>query len=226
MTRGTTLWQMLVDTIRGPAELRFYNPLKARIGTSLTINELDLKEHNFFVKEIREYRRTIGSQEFLFTDYVLLSRPLEGEDVWLRLRLIPIEHAPDTGAGLTHHVLVLRKYDEMAYSDDFYKVVTDTTKKFEVSESGKITEEYWRVNDVQDSYKAEVSILKDTDQNKRVDRDEIDKAKIEYWDYWREVKNEGGVPVREYIFVEMDRDSGWFQLWHGRETDTQQIYVF
>jgi hypothetical protein len=226
MARGRTLWEMLVDKVRGPTELRYYNPLKARVGNSLMISELDLKEHNFFVREIREYRRSIGGREFIFTDYTLLSRPIEGDDVWVRIRLLPMENDPDTKSGLTHHVLVLRLYDELPYNEDFYKVVTDTTKKFEVIEEGRVTEEFWRVNDVQDSYQAEVAVLKDTDQNNQVDRDEVEKVKVEYWDYWREVKDEGGQSAREYLFVEMDRDNGYFQLWKGRETDTHQVYVF
>ena len=53
-----------------------YNPLRARIGSSLGVDELDLKDYNFFVKEIREYRRQIGGRQFPFVDYVLLARPL------------------------------------------------------------------------------------------------------------------------------------------------------
>jgi hypothetical protein len=217
---------MLMDRVRGPVELRYYNPLRAKVGSSVMINDVELKDHNFFVKELREYRRTIGGQEFRFVDYVLLSRPLGGEDLWLRLRLIPLE-GPDAGrvAGLDHNVLLLSLYDEVSYDEDFYKVVTDSTRKFEVRENGRVTEEYGRVNDVTDSYKAEVAVIKDMDNDGKVDSDEVETVRLEYWDYSREIKDEAGQPLRQYLFVEMDSASGWFQLWRGQEADPQQVYV-
>jgi hypothetical protein len=217
---------MLMDRVRGPVELRYYNPLRAKVGSSVMINQVEWKEHNFFVKELREYRRVIGGQEFRFVDYVLLSRPLGGEDLWLRLRLVPLEGADATRvSGLDHDVLLLQLYDELAYSEDFYKVVTDTTRKFEVREDGRVTEEYWRVGDVTDSYKAQVSVIKDMDNDGKVDSDEVEAVRLEYWDYVREVKDEAGQPQRQYLIVEMDAGSGWFQLWRGQETDAQQVFV-
>jgi hypothetical protein len=215
---------MLVDKVRGPMELRFYNPLRARVGCALMIDDIDLRDYNFFIREIRDYRRTIGAKPFHFADYVLLARPLNTADVWVRLRLNPVEE-PDAAAGLTHHALLLRLYDEMAYDEAFHKVVTDTTRKFEVAEEGRVMEEYWRVNDVTDSYTAEVSVLRDVNSDGRVDRDEVEKVCLEYWDYWRETKDEAGLLVRQYLFVEMDCDTGWFQLWCGQGIDPQRVLV-
>jgi hypothetical protein len=215
---------MLLDKIQGTAELRHYNPLRARIGSSLMINELDLKELNFFVKEIREYQRRIGVQQFTFVDYVLLARPLDQEDVWARLRLVPVEGVE--AERQSHHALVLRLYDEFAHDEAFLKVVNDTTRKFEVVEEGKVTEEYWRINDVTDPYQAQVAVMKDTNNDGTVQRDEVETIRLEYWDYWREVKDEAGQAVRQYLFVEMDTQSGWFQIWRGQEVDAQQVIVF
>jgi hypothetical protein len=78
---------------------------------------------------------------------------------------------------------------------------------------------------VTDSYKAEVSVLRDVNSDGRVDRDEVEKVRLEYWDYWRETKDEAGLPLRQYLFVEMDRDTGWFQLWRGQEIDPQRVLV-
>ena len=225
MARGKTLWEMLVSRFQGPAELTYYNPLRARVGVSLMINDIDLKDHNFFVREIRSYRRWIGGRWFPFVDYVLLARPLGGDDVLVRLRLLPIEGA-DPATGPAHHVIVLSLYDEFAYDQGFHGVVTDTTKKFEVIEEGRETEEYWRINDVVDSYKAEVAVFKDLNKDGTVDANEVAAHRLEYWDYWRETTDEAGQPVRQYLFVEMDADSGWFQLWRGREMDAHQIITF
>lgn len=221
--RGKTLWEMLVAKFQGPTELSYYNPLKARIGSSLTLDEIDLRDLHFFVKEIRQYRRVIGEQEFTFVDYVLLARPLGEDDVWARLRLVPIEGAEE--GGMTHTVLLLRLYDEFAYDEAFHKVVTDTTQKFEVVEDGQVTEEYWRINDVTESYKADVSLLKDPNNDGTVDTDEVEKVQLEYWDYWRDTPDEAGQPVRQYLFVEMDAGHGWFQIWRGGETDPQRVMV-
>jgi hypothetical protein len=215
---------MLLDKIQGSAELRHYNPLRARVGHSLMINEIDLKDQNFFVQEIREYQRRIGRQKFSFVDYVLQAKALEGEELLVRLRLVPVEDAG--AADPSHFALVLRLYDELAYNEDFYKVVTDTTRKFEVRENDRVTEEYWRINDVTDSYKAQVVVMKDINHDGTVARDEIESFPVEYWDYWREVKDEAGQPLRQYLFVEMDGTSGWFQIWRGPEVDAQRVIVF
>ena len=41
--------------------------------------------------------------------------------------------------------------------------------------------------------------------------------KIEYWDYWRDVDIGGGNTAKEFVFVELNSDTGWFQIWRGRE---------
>jgi hypothetical protein len=224
MAKGKTLWEMLTERFHSPVELQYYNPLKARIGNAVVINEVEWRDYNFFLREIREYKRTLGSKQFLFADYTLLARPLGGDDVSLRLRLNPVDN-PDRAGGLTHHVLMLRLYDEMTYNEDFHKVVTDTTKRFQVMDNGQVVEEYWRINDVSDSYKARITIIKDVNSDGKVEKDEVETMELEYWDYWRDTTDEFGQPLRQFLFVEMDRDNGWFQIWRGQEMDPQRILV-
>jgi hypothetical protein len=222
--KGKTLWEMLLAKVQGPVELHYYNPLQAKIGSALMINDIDLRDESFFIKEIRQYQRTMNGRPFLFVDYVLLARPLQGEDVWVRLRLNPVDD-PDAAAGITHTALLLRLYDEMAYDEGLHQVVTDTTKKFEVIENGQVTEEYWRINDVTSSYKAAVAILKDDNKDGQVDEEDVEKVQLEYWDYWRDATDAFGQPVRQYLFVEMDTANGWFQIWRGQEIDPQKVLV-
>lgn len=225
MARGKTLWEMLKEKFQpAPVELQFYNPLKARIGNAVTINEIELRDYNFFIKEIHEYRRTIGRQQHYFADYVLLARPLGGEDVLLRLRLVPVAD-PQRAAGLTHQALLLRLYDEMAYNEELHKVVNDTTKKFEVLENGQVVAEYWRINDVATSYKAKVAVITDINRDNKVEINEVQRRGLEYWDYWRETTEAGGVKFTEFLFIEMDSANGWFQMWRGREVDPQLVIV-
>jgi hypothetical protein len=224
MARGKTLWEMLTEKLFGPTEFKFFNPLKARVGNAVTIDEVEWRDFNFFIREIREYKRSIGEQNFFFVDYVLLARPLHGSDVVVRIRLNPVDD-PDRYGGLTHHVLLLRLDDEFAYTEDFQKVLTDDTGKFQVMQDGEVKEEFFRINDVKKFYKARVAVLADLNHDKTVDRDEVKSVRLEYWDYWRELKDAAGQPVKEYLFVEKDANAGWFQLWRGQEIDGRRVIV-
>jgi hypothetical protein len=216
---------MLLDKLRGPVEFSYYNPLRARIGSALTIDEIEWRDFNFFLLSIHEYRRTIGGREFRFVDYGLLARPLGGEKVLVRLRVNPVDD-PGEVAGPTYHVLLLRLDDDLPYDEGLHKTVNDTTKKFQVLEDGKVQAEYTRINDLTTSYQAEVSVIKDVNLDKRVDRDEVEHRRVEFWDYWREVKDEAGQPRREFLFVEMDGENGWFQIWKGNEIDPRRVVVY
>ena len=224
MAQGKTLWEMLLEKVQGPLELKYYNPLRARIGSAVTIDTLELRDQDFFLREIREYKRTIGSKEFRFVDYALRARPLGGSDVWVRLRLNPVED-PTKVAGLTHDVLLLRLDDEMSYNEELHRLVGDDTHKFQVLQDGKVVEEYWRINDVGSPYQANVSVVKDSNANNKAEKDEIENLRLDYWDYWREVKDEAGQAHTEFLFVEMNAADGWFQIWKGGAIDPQQVVV-
>jgi hypothetical protein len=224
MAKGKTLWEMLLEKFQGPVEMQFHNPLKAKIGSAVMIDDIDWRDYNFFVKEIREYKRTIGPKQFFFVDYVLLARPLGGADVSLRLRLNPVAD-PEKVSGLTHTVILLQLYDDLAYDEGLHKVVTDTTKKFQVLENDQVTEEYYRVHDVAGPYKAKVAVVQDADADAKAEKDEVERLQIEYWDYWRETQDAAGQPVTQYLVVEMDASSGWFQIWRGQEIDPRRVVV-
>lgn len=215
MSKGKTLWEMLLANLQGPAELQLYNPLKAKVGSAVTLDEVELRDYHFFIREVREYRRLLGEAEFRFTDYVLVARPLNEEDVVYRLRLVPVDD-PERADGVTHHALLLSRYDDQAYSEPLHQAVTDTTKTFVVSEDGQEQAQFWRINDVGEPYRATVAVAR---------KDETETVSLEYWDYWRDTQD-AGVPLREYLFVEMDKESGWFQLWRGRDIAPQRVVVY
>jgi hypothetical protein len=224
MTRGRTLWEILLDKFSGPSELRYYNPLRARIGVSVTIDTVDLRDLNFFLREIREYQRRVGPQEFTFVDYALLARPLHGDDVAVRLRLNPIPSTQRSG-GREYHVLMLRLDDEFEYSADFEKLLNDPSGLFQIRQDGEVQEEFERLHGLKTPYQARVSFLRDINQNQHIERDEIDVLELKYWDFARETRDEADQPVTEYLFVEMDGETGWFQIWRGSELDPQKILV-
>ncbi len=217
---GKTLWEMLRAKAAGPVELQIENPLKLKCGTAVTIKEIDLKDLTFYVKKVSEYNRNVGGVEFKFTDYDLMARPFGGEDVEVKLRLNPMGN-PDKYAGLTHNVVLLKKYDDIAYDEGLHNVVKDTTKIFEVSEGDVVTERYYRINDVQDSYKADVTSVKEG----CVSLEDVERLKLEYWDYWRTTQDEAGQDYNQYMFVEMNTDNGWFQLWRGEEITPECVTV-
>ncbi len=224
MTRGRTLWEILLDKFSGPSELHYYNPLKARIGVSVTIDTVEMRDLNFFLQEIREYKRRIGPQEFTFVDYSLLARPLHGDDVSMRLRLNPIAD-PQKAGGREYNVLMLRLDDEMEYAADFEKLLNDKTGLFQIRQDGVVKEEFQRMYGLKTPYQATVSYLRDVNQDHRIERDEIDTLELKYWDFSRQIKDEAGQPLEEYLFVEMDGQTGWIQIWCGCELDPRKVVV-
>lgn len=200
-------------------EQKIYNPIGAKVGGSITIDSLDYRGMTFFIKEIREYDVRMGGQH-KFVDYVLLARPLGKPDVWARLRLVP---TADSKTRYTHRAVVLQLYDEMGYSEDFHNVVKDESKKFVVDDHDKnLHEEYWRVNDVGLSYNANVKSLKDDNSDGKVSADEVKHSQIEFWDYSR-MTDIDGLETEQFVFVEMSKDNGWFQIWRGTEIDPHQV---
>ena len=219
--KGKTLWEMLVERLHksgNGAGIPFFNPLDSRIGAAQTIayaNGPEFENFDFTVQEIREYTRRIGTQDFRFSDYVLRgvsTKSFEAKDaLTARIRVVPNQ------AG-ANDSLLLRVYDEFAFSEDFLGVANDTTGVFEISDddSGeKFT--FNRINDLKESYHAVVLVVGETTPDGKAMIGKSSPGKIEYWDYWRDADIGGGKTAKEFVFVEMNSDTGWFQIWRGRE---------
>jgi hypothetical protein len=214
-TNGRTLWEMFTGLFDSPAANTFFNPLQAKPKAGFTIDDIEWRDRDFRLDEIRDYRRQIEGKEFAFADYVLVDRSLHGEEMRIRLRVNPV--ADPAAAGISHHALLLKLEDDLAYNKELHAAVQSDTKVFQIHHDGGDTEEFSRLNNVADSYKAKVSILRDGK--------EAEKLQLEYWDYAREVPDAAGQPTTEYLFVEMNSDSGWFQLWRGSEVDPHKVVV-
>ena len=173
MAKGRTLWEMFTGLFDGPAEASFFNPLRAKPGAGFTIDDVEWRDHNFRLAEIRDYRRHIGGQEFSFADYVLVDRPLHGDEVRMRLRINPV--ADPAAAGVSHRALWLRLEDDLAYDKDLHAAVQSDTKSFQIHHDGGETEEFYRLNDVSDAYQAEVAVIRDGQEAQRLH--------LEYWDF-------------------------------------------
>ncbi|MGO8930959.1 MAG: hypothetical protein ACLQU3_29230 [Limisphaerales bacterium] len=219
--KGKTLWEMLQERLRGSsngAGIAFANPLDLRVGSAVVVayaNGPEFTDYNFSVEEIREYNRRIEGQEFRFTDYVLrgvnTKSPDADDTLAARLRVMPNQ------AG-AHDALLLRLYDEFAFAEDFLGVVKDTTGRFKVTDDKTGAETtFARINDLRESYQAAVLVVSETTPDGKGATGKVSPAKIEYWDYWRDADIGGGKTAKEFIFVEMNSDTGWFQIWRGRE---------
>ena len=219
--KGKTLWEMLVDRLHkggNGAGVPFFNPLDLRVGGAQRIayaNGPEFERFDFLVQEIREYTRQIGSQEFRFSDYVLRgvnTKSFDAKDtLTARIRVVPNQ------AG-ANDSLLLRVYDEFAFSEEFLDVVKDTTGIFEISDDDsdeKFT--FNRINDLRESYQAAVLVVGETTPDGKAIINKSSPVKFEYWDYWRDADIGGGKTAKEFVFVEMNSDTGWFQIWRGRE---------
>lgn len=221
--KGKTLWEMLQDRLHGTgsgngAGTPFENPLDLRVGSPIAIpyaNGPDFAGCDFTVREIREYTRRIGSQDFRFTDYVLngvSTKSFDAKDsVTARVRVVPNQ------AG-ARDALLLRLYDEFAFSEDFLGVLKDTTGVLELdAEKSEAAATFSRINDLRESYQAVVLVVSETTTEGKAAPGKALPIKLEYWDYWRDANIGGGKTAKEFLFAEMNSDNGWFQIWRGRE---------
>lgn len=221
--KGKTLWAMLLERVHGNSNgqatpVKFHNPRDLRIGSPVAMafaNGPEYTDYNFTVQEIREYVRRIGGQEFGFTDYLLHGVNTKTFDadhgMTVRLRVVPNQ------AG-GHDSLILRLFDEFAFTEDFLGVVKDTTGIFEATDDKSgVKDTFSRINDLRDSYEAAVLVISQTTPGGQVPPGKASYAKLEYWDYWRDMDIGIGKTAKEFVFVEMNSETGWFQIWRGRE---------
>ena len=97
-------------------------------------------------------------------------------------------------------------------------MVKDTTGLFKVTDDKSGAEAtYSRINDLRESYQAAVLIVAETTPDGRGAPGKVSPDKVEYWDYWRESDIGANKTAKEFIFVEMNSDTGWFQIGRGRE---------
>ena len=219
--KGKTLWEMLTERLHGSgngAGIAFSNPLDLRVGSPVAIayaNGPEFADYNFSVQEIREYTRRIQGQDFRFADYVLRGVNAKSPDadnvLMTRVRVVPNQ------AG-ANDALLLRIYDEFEFAEDFLAVVKDTTGLFKVTDDKSGAEAIFsRINDVRESYQAAVLVVAETTPDGKGALGKVSPAKVEYWDYWRDADIGAGKTAKEFVFVELNSDTGWFQIWRGRE---------
>ena len=97
-------------------------------------------------------------------------------------------------------------------------MVRDTTGLFKVTDDQTGAEAtFSRINDLRESYQAAVLVVSETTPDGKGAPGKVAPAKVEYRDYWRDADIGGGKTAKEFVFVEKASDTGWLQLWRGRE---------
>lgn len=186
-----------------PLELRVFNPLKARIGDFLVVTGVpELLERNMKNLEIREIDAatvTVGAHEFKHTDYL----GYDGDN-WVALRVNPIQDASPQSVRQADVLLLFPDW-EGEYDENLHENVLPSGVLEVKDENGNVVATYQRLNDVKEPYKTKVEIVKDS----KTEFPKIDHLSV--WDFGRTLED-GTV---EYYFVEMDKESGWFQMFRG-----------
>lgn len=176
------------------------------LGDILEIDAPATRTRRLIVAGIRQYA---GGSVRTMVDYVLNGDP---ESPQLRLRFLRGENAK-------LRPLVLTLYDSLAYHEGLLAVVRDESGRLTIqgdTDSSNISADiFWRIYDVKDSHVSSVNIRSKIG---------VTDATIEYWDYSRLTDIEG-VETEEFVFVELNKESGWFEIWRGIEVATERITV-
>ncbi len=228
--QGRTLWEILTQPkpVEVPIELQYKNPLEAKVGQYITIsNEEPIwGGRTYEIQDIQVYKRVFkNSDPSYIIDYRLFSQSI---DQSVKLRLVPNTE----GRNLKYDSIMLKQFDEFEYDENFKLVCQDPTGIFQINEdeNGKTldeNEDFYRIPEhVFIPYHVEVTVIKDVDGDGKVEREEVKSYEMDYWDFWRDTfDKEHGVTFRQFLFVEMDNSTGYFQLWRGRQVPTTQIMV-
>jgi hypothetical protein len=176
------------------------------LGEILEIDAPATRTRRLIVAEIRQY--AVGSVGPM-VDYVFYGDPRSPQ---IRLRFLRCENT-------LLRQLVLTRYDGLPYNEGLLNVLRDESARLTIqgdTDSSNIAADiFWRIYDVRDSHISSVNIRSNIG---------VTDAVIEYWDYSRLTDIEG-VETEEFIFVEMNKADGWFEIWRGIEVATDRIAV-
>ena len=219
--------------------VKFFDPLKIKVHASVRINTLALEGKEFFLESVSEYTRQVGTKAFVFTDYNLRHVPVSGEDIKVKLRIVPIHGARDED-GQKYNMLLLVKDYEDGWSEGLDATIQEAqqTKRWIVHlegpedglpEGSAEDHEYFRMNDNERPVEATVGTIADDDNSGTLEANEITHRLATYWDFGREVPLPGGNSQTEFYFVEyekdMDGDVERVLMWKGTELNEAKIVV-
>lgn len=246
-TKGRTIWEILTGKKKQPItpmELRFHNPLGAKVGCVVEFeHEAELQGIGFVIEKIVVYETRIGTKKFFHTDYCLKGVALDREKpIRFRLRLMDDEDATNE---LGCKLQLLQAYHEMPFDQGLYDLCVangdndpafdeggEKTFKVNYDDEGQeleVPRRYWRIGGEQlGPYEAWVTTLKDEDGNGTVEESELEKSRLSYFDFYRLTQDEGEQEVLEYLTIELNnlelpKSQRTFTLWRGPEIQAFQV---
>lgn len=243
--KGRTLFEILTGRNKRdtrPMELRFFNPLSAKVGQHISIeHEPELKNINFEVDKISVYETLITSSEVIHRFYHCdlhlrglslrkISNPYYGtqdENGLLRFRLRLIKDDDETNK-LGCKVQLLHLYYEQEHDESLLQVLQN--QEFHVNQDDlgnelEVPRIYWRVEGVPDPYKAKVTVLADKNRDGTIEENELERHDFTYWDFARDTEDEYKVPYREFLTVEMKDKTGYLIFLRGTEVNPSQLLL-
>jgi hypothetical protein len=233
--KGRTVWQRLrgenVKDSR-PLELQYFNPMKLVVGRHVTLDhESAVRGIDFTVTGIFVYETNIGDRKFYHTDYDLVGQSLsETAPIKMRMRLEQDENQPDG-----YKIQMFRLFEELGSDKTFYEMLNAEDENgehvFLINNDGDTDLEtpwkYWRIDDITEPYQAEVVEMKDADRSGSIEDSELKRRSVEFWDFSRETTDaETNEPFVELFWVEMDKDSGYFKMYLGKDVRAFQVSTF
>lgn len=206
-------------------EENIYNPLRTKVGANVILDVLDYRDYRYVISEIQAYTIKLANKTHNMVDYLLVGKKIGSPNVNYRLRVVP---DLDSNSKVTHRAMILSLYDTIAYDQGFLDIVQDDSLKFDITDDSDsdnvILEEYWRVNDVKSSYKAKLTSLADEDRDGIVEENEVSQSSVEFWDFSRLTQIDG-VETEQFLFIEMSKSTGEFNLWKGLEINPERVDV-
>lgn len=106
--------------------------------------------------------------------------------------------------GDARQVAILSLYDEFGYAKEFEEVVRDNTGIFRIEDNGEAVE-----------FHSTLTPHESHEAHNDPENEEI-LPSLEVWFYGRDP---------EMLIVEMNKNTGWFEIWRGREVDASLVDV-
>lgn len=205
----------------------YSNPLNISFENTVKLDDIDLSNVNFRLSSIEEATIDLNKEKFVVVDYNLQGvahSQISTSDGKFKEHNVKLRVMADDSLlnESKCRVLLLTKFDELEYDEGFLNHLNDESKKFNIEDDlddenpdNDIFEEFWRCNDVGVPYFAKVKFIKNFKESTYTK---------EFWDYSRITKIEE-TEVEEYIYVEMNKETGFFTLWRGTEMLAKNISV-
>jgi hypothetical protein len=209
----TNLVGFVKEWWQGTGETRIFNPYNATIKNKILLDRL------YDVKRVRELQLTnlfkSDGVKIFWADYNLGDKHL----------IVSKDNLTDDLS-----VVALDKIDEFGYDENFHKAVlmgqqqVDGEWQDDPNAKGDLAYEeieYRRVEGVTEPLFFNVREAVDEDGSGKVSTNEIREYQVTYWDYYRENEHKEA----EFIFVEMNNDTGYFTIWRGVEINRDTVKV-